>query len=213
MRGLFALLAAPLVLAAPAPSRAALPRADDRPSSNRRTPVVQAVERADERPRGVADRVGDAERIHEGRRREADEDLRVLRPFPEHGDKVQIVAVELPLVFVPVPGLAVVRPERDDGDLRIEVLHGIENRLGPVRLVPVLQHRRPSEAEVPHVIMLAQHPPQLRGVGLVAQSAPFGDAVADTGDANRSRLAGRLLLLPQPCRLPAASAKRWPAHV
>jgi Do/DeqQ family serine protease len=34
-----------LALAAPVLHRAALPRADDRPSSNRRTPVVQAVER------------------------------------------------------------------------------------------------------------------------------------------------------------------------
>jgi Do/DeqQ family serine protease len=34
-----------LALAAPASHRAALPRADDRPSSSRRTPVVQAVER------------------------------------------------------------------------------------------------------------------------------------------------------------------------
>ena len=42
-RARFALLL--LALAAPVPHRAALPRADDRPSPNRRTPVVQAVER------------------------------------------------------------------------------------------------------------------------------------------------------------------------
>lgn len=42
-RARFALLL--LALAAPVSHRAALPRADDRPSPNRRTPVVQAVER------------------------------------------------------------------------------------------------------------------------------------------------------------------------
>ncbi|HSM93213.1 MAG TPA: trypsin-like peptidase domain-containing protein [Anaeromyxobacteraceae bacterium] len=44
-RGSFALSLLLTALAAPAPSRAALPRADERPSPNRRTPVVQAVER------------------------------------------------------------------------------------------------------------------------------------------------------------------------
>jgi Do/DeqQ family serine protease len=46
VRGVLALLFASLsALAVPASLRAALPRAEDRPSQNRRTPVVQAVER------------------------------------------------------------------------------------------------------------------------------------------------------------------------
>jgi len=48
LRGSFARVAVHLLLAAlaaPVPHRAALPRADDRQSPNRRTPVVQAVER------------------------------------------------------------------------------------------------------------------------------------------------------------------------
>jgi len=43
--GAFAPLALALALATPASARAALPRADDRPTQSRRTPVVQAVER------------------------------------------------------------------------------------------------------------------------------------------------------------------------